>query len=640
MAKSKNILQDAKKRKAEELLRAQRFPEARVAFEQLCQQNPRDYDLWLNLGAINGKLGVFDAAEEAFKKALALRNGDPQLLINLARLCDLQGRFDEEILHCQGYLRLKPNDAGAYAQMGRLLHQLGRLSEAEHALREALRCSPDNAAYLNNLGVILCDLDRDDDGLSCYRMALQLNPEMDDTYCNLGNLYQKRGEAALAESNYLAALKINPQNADVHKNLGVIFLMAGRNEEALSHYQMALHLNPVMEDAYYNLGELYKKQGDYEAAVKSYISALSINPLNARARVNLGCSYTELYRFDEAISCFDEVLRFEPANTGAHWNLACLLLLRGNFRDGWREYEWRFQFDEVKQPAIVDRRNSRPLWNGAPLSGKTLLVYVEQGFGDTMQFCRYLPLVQQRVERVIFECQPELMRLLSGCFNGIEFIARSADYALPEVEYDVQVPLLSLPHLFGTEIDTIPNGAPYIHADAQQAALWRNRLDASQFKVGLVWAGNPNHNRDYKRSISLDLFAPLSKIENVHFYTLQKGPAALQAAKPPAGMQLIDLSAELDDFATTAAVIANLDLVIAVDTSVVHLAGAMGKPVWTLVYSPPDWRWLLDREDSPWYPTLRLFRRELDDEWKDVIEKVALELERVVAGFMDGPRNS
>ena len=563
MAESKNILLRSKKKKAEELLRAQRLPEARAAFEQLCQQNPREYDLWFNLGVINGRLGVFDAAETAFKKALTLHNGEPHLYINLARLSDLQGRLDEAVSHCQSYLRLKPNDADAYTQMGKLLHKLGRLSDAELALREALRLNPNSATYFHNAGVVLCDLGRYDEAVSCCQKALQLNPEMDDVYCNLGNLYHGRGEDALAETSYTAALKINPLNASAHLNLGHHYLKSARH--------------------------------------------------------------------DEAMHCFEEALRLQPDDAGAHWNLAFLQLLLGNFRDGWRGYEWRLQCDGLKRPEIIARYSSKTRWDGSPLSGQTLLVYVEQGFGDTLQFCRYLPLVRRRVDRVLFECQPELYRLLSGLFVGIELIQRGSESVLPTISHDLQIPLMSLPRLFETEMETIPEAVPYIHADPLLVEQWRQRFDSSEFKVGLVWAGSPTHQRDQKRSLSLTAFTPLGEIQKISLYSLQKGPVAAEAVTPPNGMHLIDLAPELDDFATTAAVIANLDLVITVDTAVAHLAGAMGKPVWALIYSPPDWRWLLDREDSPWYPTMRLFRQESPGEWGPVIERVALELEKVVS---------
>ena len=622
MAKSKNILQDAKRRRAEELLRAQRLPEARAAFEQLCQQSPRDFDLWLNLGVINGRLGIFDAAEAAFKKALMLRDNEPRLYVNLARLCDLQGRFDEEINYCRSYLRLQPNDADAYAQMGKLLHKAGRLSEAEQALHEALRLNPNSAVYYYNAAVILCELGRLDEALACYLAALRLNQNMDEVHGNLGNLYHKRGEYALAESSYIAALNINPVNVDSQMNLGCHYLKMKRYDEAKRCFEMALRIAPEHADAHMNLGCYYLETGALDEALRCFKEALRIAPDSACAHMNLGCYYLGVERRDEAMRSFEEAVRIAPDYAAARWNISCLLLLTGNFSDGWREYEWRFRCDETAPPDLVARYSSKPLWDGSPLVGQTLLVYFEQGYGDTLQSCRYLPLVRQRVEHVVFECQPELYRLLTGMFGDIELIKRRSG-TLPDASYDLQIPIMSLPRLFGTVMDSIPNNTPYIHADPQLVEYWRQRLNSSDFKVGVVWAGNPNFKGDQKRSLSLTALTPLGDIQDVCFYSLQKGPAAAEVVTPPAGMRLIDLAPELNDFATTAAVIANLDLVIAVDTAVAHLAGAMGKPVWALIYSPPDWRWLLDRDDTPWYPTMRLFRQSAPGEWGPVIERVA-----------------
>ncbi len=323
----------------------------------------------------------------------------------------------------------------------------------------------------------------------------------------------------------------------------------------------------------------------------------------------------------------------QPDYASAHWNLALLLLASGKFREGWAEYDWRISTPEIKRPAMMARYSSRPLWDGALLTDKTLLIYVEQGFGDTLQFCRYLPLVMQRARHVIFECQPELLRLLSLSLSGIKLIATPADGALPAVDYDMQIPLMSLPRLFQTELDSVPPAVPYIHADPEQIALWQSFFKNDAFKVGLVWAGNPKHWQDKLRSMPLAALAPLATVQNVHFYSLQKGPTVAEAATPPTGMRLTNLTPKLDDFASTAAAIANLDLVITVDTAVAHLAGAMGKPVWTLIYSPPDWRWLLNREDSPWYPTMKLFRQTATDhDWLPVVERVVEKLKRVVSG--------
>lgn len=553
------------KREAESLLKAQRLPEARVAFSRLCQRSPDDYRGWLNLGAVEAMLGMFEAAKIAFQQALTLCDDEPVIYFNLARLSELQGQSDEAIHYLNRYLQLKPDDASGYAEIGALLHKVGRLPEAAEAMREAVQRNPQEVEYYNNLGVMLGRLGRYDEALENYQHVLRLRPEVDGVYCNIANLYHNMGRGELARANFARALEINPLNASAHMNLGFHHARSGNNGEAMC--------------------------------------------------------------------CFRRALQLAPDNAAAHFNMALLLLLQGEFDEGWREYEWRFQCDEIKRRDIIARYTSKPVWSGAPLTTERLFVYVEQGFGDALQFCRYLPLVAQRVRHLVVECHAEMVGLLRAQFGAIEFIARPSDGALPAVSYDVQVPLMSLPRLLGTETDSVVRCVPYIHADPRQVEAWRQRLNSINFKVGLVWAGSPDHRRDHKRSLSLSVFELFAEIDGVEFYSLQKGPAAAEAITPPSGICLVDLSAELDDFSVTAAVIANLDLVITVDTAVAHLAGAMGKQVWTLIYSPPDWRWLLDVSHSPWYPTMRLFREGAEGGWGAVIESVAMELQKIV------PRN-
>jgi len=304
-----------------------------------------------------------------------------------------------------------------------------------------------------------------------------------------------------------------------------------------------------------------------------------------------------------------------------HWNLALALLVQGHFPEGWEEYEWRWKTKGLLSPRQL---LPQPLWDGRPLAGRAILLHAEQGLGDTIQFIRYLPLVAQRGGRVIVECQPELQRLVQAMTPDIPVLARGQ----PLPDFAFQCPLLSLPKALGTTLATIPATVPYLHADAQNVQMWRDRLagHGSALKVGLIWAGNPHHKNDRNRSVKLASLAPLAQVPGVQFYSLQKGAAAAQAKTPPPGMDLIDRTDDLQDFADTAAMIANLDLVIAVDTSVVHLAGALAKPVWTLLPYCPDWRWLLKRQDSPWYPTMRLFRQPEIGDWDSVIQQLAAAL--------------
>jgi hypothetical protein len=305
----------------------------------------------------------------------------------------------------------------------------------------------------------------------------------------------------------------------------------------------------------------------------------------------------------------------------AHWNLALTLLLNSNLPEGWREFEWRLKIPEIVAP----RDFSQPGWNGSDLRGKTILVHDEQGFGDAIQFARYLPMVAERGGNIILGCARET----AGLFQTMPAIGRVLTSGQPMPGFDAHVPLLSLPLMFGTTLSTIPAKVPYLTAPAEGVENWRRKIGAGdgRVRVGLAWAGRPTHKNDPRRSMRLDQFAPLANIKSVCFYSLQKGEAARQSASPPAGMQWVDWTDDLHDFADTAGLVANLDLVICVDTAVAHLAGAMGKPVWVLLPFVPDWRWLLNRDDSPWYPTMRLFRQSTAGDWDGVIQRVGTALE-------------
>lgn len=415
----------------------------------------------------------------------------------------------------------------------------------------------------------------------------------------------------------------------MHNNLGIVLQDLGQFDAARASYRKALSLNPRADDAYANLGNLCLQQRAFDEAAEHYRKALTLNPRNAATHASVGHLHASLGQLETAVTCFDEAIRLQPDYPGAHWNRALALLALGRFKAGWEDYEWRFQCPEVVWQ-MGRRQRHKPQWDGSALAGKTIMVHAEQGFGDTLQFCRYLPMVAQQGGRVVFECPPELVTLMQGMSAIAQLVEHGSEEAAG-VAYDVHAPLMSLPHLFGTTLDSIPNVVPYLAPDKQLFERWRGRLNDHQgFKVGLVWSGNPDNWRDQQRSIALADLAPLAAVAGVRFYSLQRGAAAQQANQPPAGMVLTDLSAELNDFSDTAACIENLDLVISVDTAVAHLAGALGCPVWTLIYTPADWRWLLAREDSPWYPTMRLFRQQAPQQWQPVIEQLAQALRELV----------
>lgn len=459
-------------------------------------------------------------------------------------------------------------------------YKAGRLDEAGNLCRKILRRQPKNFNILNLFGIIY---------------------------------YQKKDyDSAI---NYLEkAVSINPSVAEIQNNLGLALFGKGQFDAAIPCFKEAVQLNSFYSEAYVNLGSAVFQKGLLDEAREYYRKALQYNPNHRDACNNLGTVLLTLGQYQESARFFRKAIGLKPDVARAHFNLSFVLLLLGDFKNGWKEYFWRWGMEEYRVPNWP-----QPIWDGTDFTGKTLFIHVEQGFGDLIQIVRYIPLVADRGGEIILECHKELLSLIKNV-EGVEHIV-APEESLPS--FDIHCPLLCLPMIFDTNLDTIPAKIPYIKADDLLMKQWKEKIgESSSVKVGLLWQGNPVHKRDHERSIAFEKLAPLAEIKGVSFYSLQKGEGSEQAKNPLCGMKLIDLMDEVRDFSDTAALIENLDLVISVDTSVAHLAGAMGKPVWTLIQYSPDWRWMLDREDSPWYPTMRLFRQPAFGDWDSVIRRV------------------
>jgi hypothetical protein len=375
------------------------------------------------------------------------------------------------------------------------------------------------------------------------------------------------------------------------------------------------------------VGGALRRQGKWAAATASFRRALRVQPDNSAAYRNLGYLSYEQARFDEAIEHLEHAIRVQPADADAHFSLSTIYLRLGDFRRGWAEHEWRF---EAWPETARGPQPSQPRWDGAPLKGRRILLRAEFGLGDTLQFIRYAALVRRRGGRVLVACQGQLLPILKTC-PGIDG-AVALEGPLPDC--DVHAPFLSLPHIFGTTLDTVPADVPYLAADAKLVERWRRELGASRdFKIGIAWQGNPDHLADRERSVSLTQFAPLARVPGVRMFSLQKGAGSEQLRT--AAFPVVDLGSRLDEdtgpFLDTAAVMANLDLIVAVDTAVAHLAGALGVPVWVPLHFVGDWRWLEEREDTPWYPSMRLFRMEAPNTWEPVFRRLARAARKLVA---------
>jgi tetratricopeptide (TPR) repeat protein len=458
-----------------------------------------------------------------------------------------------------------------------------------------------------------------------FRLVLTLEPGRPDALHYLGVIAYRVGRHDLAIEMIGQSIKGNPRNAEAHSNLGAALRAAGRLDESAAACRTAIELDPNLASAHTHLANLLRRQGNLDEALAAYQRAVAIDPHNARYLTNLGGGLGDIGQLDQAIAAYRRAIELQPDMAEAHWNMALVMLLKGD-AGGWKEYEWRWKSPRFTSP---HRNFTRPQWTGQPLDSRTILLHAEQGFGDAIQFVRFAPMVASRGGTVILEIQPHLRRLFETA-PGIHRLIATGD-TLPH--FDVHCPLASLPLALGLATDPIPGDVPYLRADPLLVEQWRQRFDRSSHnpRVGLAWAGSPRFEADYSRSIALSQLAPLAAVTGVDFYSLQLGDAAAQAEAPIPGMTLIQLGADLHDFADTAAAISAMDLVITTDTSIPHLAGAIGKPVWLMLQFMPDWRWLLHREDSPWYPSMRLFRQPAPGDWDSVIKNVAESLAQYAA---------
>jgi tetratricopeptide (TPR) repeat protein len=496
-------------------------------------------------------------------------------------------------------------------------HASGQLDEAEKIYREVLTCDPNNADALHLIGVMACERGNYDEAVNALQRALAVRPSFAEVLNNLGLALQAQGNIGEATTCYRKALSIRPDYADAFNNLGLALSASGKLHDAIVCYRQAIQSEPTHHHAVFNLANALKAAKKLDDAVAHYLRALDINPNYVDAWVNLGNTYGNLGRYNEALGCLRRALSLDPNSAEAHWNHASPLLLTGDFERGWSEYEWRW-----KTWVLPAREFRCPRWTGEPLLGKTILLHAEQGLGDTIQFVRYAPMVQRLGAKVIVECQKPLPNILTTC-RGIDQLIPE-DGELPA--FDFHSPLLSLPAVFKTTLETIPAEVPYLFADEELISRWRQRLQSVEgFRIGVNWHGRENHEVARRRDIPLDLVASLAKVPGVKLISLQKGIGQQELDAAPNRWPILSLGefdTEHGAFMDTAAVMMDLDMVISSDTAVPHIAGALGVPVWVALPFVPDWRWLLDRSDSPWYPTMRLFRQTKLGDWQGPFEEI------------------
>jgi tetratricopeptide (TPR) repeat protein len=551
--------------------------------------------------------------------------------LNLAGVCSRRlGQLDAAEAYWRRALQEDSGFADVYSNLGNLLRLTKRFPEAEERYRRALAIQPDHGEAQNNLGVLLQEMGRLGEAEAAYRQAIAIRPDHANARNNLGNLLRVAKRYPEAETAYRHALAIRPDHAEVHNNLGLLLRDVERFSEAEAAYRQALAIRPDYAEAHNHLGHLLQEMKRFPEAEACYQRALALRPDYAEAHNNLGYLLRKMNRFPEAEAGYRRALAIRPDYAEARWSLGLLLLYLGRWSEGWPLYEARHEGENRSGAHLTRPALAYPQWHGESLEGRSILVHWEQGLGDQIQFVRYLPdLKAMGARHVTLVCSPRLRSLFEG-LEGADAVLTTDEVAHAPA-HDVWTYLLSLPLHLGTTLESVPTRIPYLQPTSDRLHTWESRLPTGRPRIGLAWKGGTAYANDRNRSLkSLTELAPLWDVPGAHFVSLQKGQGEAEGATPPPGQPLTHLGSDVQGFADDAAIIAQLDLVISVDTAIAHLAGALGKPCWILLPSiDTDWRWLDERTDSPWYPgTTRLFRQSHLDDWAPTIREVAEALNR------------
>ena len=608
-----------------------RYAEAIGVMEKLLALDPMQPSFYNDYGVMLASLDRWAEAETAYRMALVLDGTGVDARFNLALALFRQKKTDEALQVLDLLENRNPDFAEQYELRGEILQSAKRHAEAVLAFSKGIERGLQGAEILVNLGTALSDAGSKDEAFALLAKSGELDSEDAAVNFYLGNLFREQGALDDAAKYFRKAVDLFPEFAEAHNNLGLVLQAQGDDAGAEAAFAQALSAAPGLGAVHNNMGNARLKQGQMELALACFKKAVELSPASAEAWNNLGETYFRLQRLIEAEGAYRQALALKPDSAEAELNLGILLLLRGDFSQGWKGYEKRWEM-----PLIRDKRPrfARPEWAGEPLDGKVLLIYVEQGMGDNLQFVRYLRVLRDRypAARIYYWGLRPLARLLAdyAASCSVELLPETIPGGVPPIDYHIA--LLSIPRLLGTTLETIPAEVPYLKPHADLVEKWGLRLAGLKGKkVGLVWASGETYLFHMFRTMQLRQLKPLLDVEGVTWISLQKGSAAGQIAEEGLSDKIFNLMDDVEDFADTAAVIANLDLVISVDTSVPHLAGAMGVPVWLLDRFDTDWRWLLNRTDSPWYPTMRIFRQSLFGDWTSVAADVTNALQELAS---------
>ena len=574
------------------LYRAGRLPEAAHLYQHLLKYYPPKLNVLNSLGGACLRMSNYGASEELFKKSLSIEPNQPQALMELGVTLYNTKRFDEAIACYDRVIAIKPDFADAHSNRGIALKDMNLDAEALASYDRAISIRPDYPESLSNRGIVLHDLKRFDEAIASYDRAIAANPKFPEAHFNRGNTLRE----------------------------------VLRYDEAIASYERATSLRPTFAEAYFNRGNTLRDMLRFDEALASYGQAASAKPRYAEAHCNKGILLQQIKRYDEARASFDAAIASDPDYTDGQFNRAEFFLLMGDYQQGWDLYEWRFKTKYLEShPAAINL----PLWTGAQsVAGKRILIHSKAGYGDYLMFIRYVPLLKKLGATVIVFAPKPLLALFSASDTDVQVV--DMDEPVPEVDF--QCPIMSLPKVFRTTLDTIPADLPYLKAPPEKLAYWRQKLPASKkLRIGLMWSGSPNRNIDKNplrnRTAPLNAIRPLLDLP-FEFHSLQKEPLEDEAALLSSLTQIHNHQEELGDFSDTAALIDRMDLVISIDTSVAHLAGGLGKPLWVILPYASDYRWMPEGDKTPWYPNVTQFRQNAVGDWNNVIERVKDRLQK------------
>nr|WP_320147917.1 tetratricopeptide repeat protein [uncultured Anaeromusa sp.] len=594
-----------------------KYLEAAVLFEQAAEKNPEDVQPYWLLGVALAEAGELEKAVAALFRATSLKPDFWEAYFYLGLCLKGMGRLDGAEACLRKVLTLQPNHAESYNNLGLILNEAGQLLEAESCFLVALELTPDSAELCNNYGVLKFKSHLLAEAVHWFRKAIDLQPEYVQACNNLGLALKDSDKPEEACEWFRRALEIQPNYGEAHNNLGLVLKDLQELTKAEVHFRKAIELRREHEGAYNNLFLLLKDAGRLEEAEACLRQGIAVKPEHALFYYHLGNFVQDLGRLEEAIAAHEKALALQPEYQEAAYALGLIYFSLGQYERAWEKYELRWPLFGNFQPPI-------PLWQGEDLTGKKILLFREQGYGDIIQFSRYAPMVAAMAKETILWVDTPVESLMTNSF-AMRVVGGNR---VPDGEYDVACALMSLPYWFHTKEETIPAQVPYLYASKERSTAWRDRLahatEGKKLRVGVVWAGNPKHKNDANRSVAIQAFQELFALQDIAWVSLQAGTRAQEVQQTVSPVW--DVSAELTDFTETAALITNLDLVLAADTAVAHLAGAMGKETWVLIPHIAEWRWQLKREDTPWYPTMRLFRQQQPGDWLEVLGRVKAEL--------------